>query len=325
MTLTLAEGIQMTSSAKIMTGQCAVWALPHTSACAEAARARVREALSTLLPSDRLDDCVLMASELGTNAFLHGLDGLSLEDRYAPDAGRSELAIYRRGPENAAEMVVTVFDPRPDLLPRTAEPISSPLAELPDKELDERLPTDIMDKLLEELPDLVLESPADEALDEALPESPEAAQRLLPQRWSGKRGLDTVRELSEGRYGFYRTTSRLGARPVSGKVAWFAIPLAPDSLAASPPRTAEDPGEAMEMLRSQLEARGIKYMIHNHLDNRSVLSLPHTTVWSYAAAFTWRVDDKAPVRLAHADLVETVEQLLRINEDREYSPLRTSL
>jgi anti-sigma regulatory factor (Ser/Thr protein kinase) len=311
MTLTLAEGAQMTSSADIISGRCAVWALPHTAACAAAARTKLREVLQVLLRPSQLDDCVTMVSELATNAFLYGLAGRKLDSRHAPDAGRSELAVYRRGHESNAELVVTVYDPRPDL-DSVAEQTKNPLAELPDKSLDERLPAHIIDHLLSQLP------------DEPLPESPEVAQHLHPKLWSGRRGLDTVRELSKNNCGFYRTRSRLGARPVSGKVAWFAVELCLDSLAARPPQAIYSPAEATQALCSQLQARGMTHLIQNDLHDRSVLSLRHSTVWIDTTGYTWRTGAEG-VRHPHADLVEVVEQLVRINEDREYSPLQISL
>jgi hypothetical protein len=310
MTSTLAEGTQMPSSAEIISGRCAVWALPHTAECAMVARTTLRDVLRMLLLPSQLTDCVTMVSELATNGFLYGLAGRSLDDEHAPNAGRSELAVYRRGPQSNADLVVTVFDPLPDL-DWIAEQTTNPLAELPYTPLDKRLPADI-DELLSQLP------------DEPLPESPEVAQRLPPQRWSGQRGLETVRELSSGNCGFYRTTSRLGARPVSGKAAWFAVPLDGSSFAARPPEVTHSPADAAEALCSQLQARGLRRMIQNNLHDRSVLSLPHSTVWVDATGYTWRAG-AVGVRHPHADLVEAVEQLVRIHEDREYSPLRTSL
>jgi hypothetical protein len=302
----------MTSSADIITGRCAVWALPHTPACAEVARRTIHEALGPLLPPRLVNDCAIMASELATNGFVHGLRARNLDDQRAPAAGRSEVAIYRRGSESTAELVITVFDPRPDL-DGIGGPTWNPLASLPDKPLDESLPDELLDKLLSELPD--------EPLPEAL--SPEVVHGLHPERWSGRRGLDTVRVLSNGNCGFYRTTSRLGKQPVSGKAAWFAVPLAPGSLAAPPQQIGYSPAEAIKRLSSQLAARGIDHMIQNHLHDRSLLSLRHTTVWSDTTVYSWGGAQR--VRLTHSDLTEAVEQLVRIHEDREYSPLRTSL
>jgi hypothetical protein len=313
MTTTLAEGTPMTSSADITTGRCAVWALPHTPACAEVARRTIHSALGPLLPSRLVNDCAIMASELATNGFVHGLRGRSLDDQHAPAAGRSELAIYRRGSESTAELVITVFDPRPDL-DAIGGPTRNPLAALPDKPLDATLPDELLDKLPSELPD--------EPLPETL--SSEVVHGLRPERWSGQRGIDTVRALSGGRFGFYRTTSRLGKWPVSGKAAWFAVPLDGSSFTARPPQTTYSPAAAVDALLSQLQARGLKRMIRNNLHDRSVLSLPHCTVWVDATSYTWRTGD-LDVRYPHADLVEVVEQLIRINEDHEYATLRTSL
>lgn len=307
MTLTLAEGAPMTSSAEILAGRCAAWVLPHTAECARAARARLKEVLPALGLSAWLADGVTMVSELATNAWLHGLRGVSLDDRHAPMAGRSELAVYRRGTGNAAELVVTVFDPRPSLAwlgARTAGPLSGPA----DERLDERLPAAEIDRLLGELPDRLL---------------PESAEGLAPGRWSGRRGLLAVEELSGGRCGFHRTTSRLGVGPASGKAAWFAIPLDGDPAAARPPQAAYSPAGAAALLRSQLHARGVPHIVQTNGDDRSALTLPHATVWADSVGFRWREDTRAvDAWLPHADLAETVERLVRINEDHAYSATR---
>ncbi|MFL6051943.1 MAG: hypothetical protein ACJ72W_03345 [Actinoallomurus sp.] len=251
-----------------------------------------------------------MASELATNAWLHGLRGVELNDRNAPAAGRSELAIYRRGPETAGELVITVFDPRPDLDAVVGAIPANPLAGLPDKPLQGSLPPAVIDQLLRDLP------------DNPLPQSPAAViDGLPPQRWSGRRGLDTVRALSGGRHGFYRTRSRLGAYPVSGKAAWFAIPIPGASLAAKPPAIRLSPSDAVRALRDQLTARGVGGMYHNDLHGQSVLSLRHLTVWCRDEGFTWADESPEAVRIPYFDLIDAVEEILRINEDREYVTL----
>lgn len=310
MTTTLAGTPMPTSPALIITGGCPVWPLPHTRACAEAARSIVRAALAGLVP-DRLDDGLIMASELATNAWLHGLGGRELDDRRAPAAGRSELAIYRRGPVPAPELVITVFDPRTDLA-IVAEAIPNPLAELPDKPQKESLPPALLDQLLRDLP------------DNPLPESPpDTIADLPPQWWSGQRGLDTVRELSGGRYGFYRTRSRLGQYCVSGKAAWFAIPVPATSPAAQPPALRLSPADAVRALCAQLNARGLGRMYVNDLHDRSLLSLRGVTIWSFDGAFTWRDGGHKAVRVPYFDLVDAVEQIVRISEDHKYATLGT--
>jgi hypothetical protein len=250
--------VGITSSAEVLGGGCAVWALPHTRECAETARARLRDTLSELLP-EHLDDCLEMAGELATNAWLHGLGGKDLDDRYAPAAGRSELAVYRRGQAPGAELVVTVFDPKPDV-------------------------------------------------DAIVPGS----------------GLDRVGGLANGRHGFYRTRSRLGAHAVPGKAAWFAVPLPPSSLIAQPPQVSLSPAQAVQALRSRLEARGLGLMYHNDIGGQSVLSLRHLTVWCRAQTFEWGAPDNA-IRHPFFDLTEAVEQVVRINEDHEYALLGTAV
>jgi hypothetical protein len=285
--MTVAEGAPTLSSAEIMSGGAVVAALPRTRACADVARSFVREVLKGLLP-ERLGDALVMTSELAANAFIHGLGAREADDRQEPSATRSEVAIYRRGAGADAELVCTVFDPRPnvDAIPESAPCI---LSGIPDKRSDETLPPDILDDLLQQLE-------------------------------TGKRGLDVVRTLSNGRTGFYRTRSRLGVRPVSGKAAWFALPIPAQSPAAWPPANSLSPAQAVKELRSQLDCRGIGRMYHSDLPGQSVLSAPHVTIWCRGRHFMWRADDVA-VRYAFTDLIEAAEQVVRISEDREYARL----
>lgn len=275
------------SSAEIISGGAVVAALPHSRACADVARSFVREMLKGLLP-ERLGDALVMASELAANAFIHGLGAREIDDHQAPSAARSELAIYRRGAGTGAELVCTVFDPRPNV---DAIPERTPcvLSDLPDKRCDETLPPELLDDLLEQLE-------------------------------TGNRGLDVVRALSHGRTGFYRTRSRLGNRSVSGKAAWFALPIPAQSPAAWPPADSLSPAQAVKELRSQLDGRGIGRIYDNDLPGQSVLSAPHVTVWCRGQYFMWRTDDVA-VRHPFSDVVEVAEQVVRISEDREYARL----
>ncbi len=134
----------MTSSVEIITGGRPVWALPHNDGCARAARVILGEALTTLLP-DRLDDGLVMVSEIATNAWQHGLGGVQ-----RPGEGRFELAVHRRGAGAYAQLVVAVFDPCPE---RTAMsmPVPAALARLPEPRLDESPSAEVIDRLLLEL------------------------------------------------------------------------------------------------------------------------------------------------------------------------------
>ncbi|MGH3379451.1 MAG: hypothetical protein ACRDP6_32430 [Actinoallomurus sp.] len=218
-----------------------------------------------------------------------------------------------------------VFDPDPDLS-AVARPVHNPFAGLPDKEQNETLPDDFLNRLLPE--------PPAEELPESL--SLTVANNVHPERWSVQRGLDIVRQLAAsagGDCGFYRTRSRLGARRVPGKAAWFTVRAAPGSRAVQPPDIVPSAAEATAQLRSLLADRGIDHMNHNGYSDWAVLSLPHSTVWSTGGIFTWRhlrrertadVVDAEVGRLPYTDLIETVERLVQAHEDRRFA-LRRAL
>lgn len=278
MTTTLAEGAPMTDSATILQGGCAVWPLPHTPMCATVARSIITRTLPRLITDpDRLDDWLVMTSELATNAWLHGLGGRELDDRYAPASGRSELAIYRRGAGDNAEVVVTIFDPDPNLDAIPAQASSSL--------------TDVSEIAK---PDIL---------------SVDSLEDLLP----GRRGLDLVHALSGGRCGFYRTRSRMGAAPVSGKAVWFAI-AAGGSSVARPPAIEVSPAQTVRLIETHLDSRDVGRAYHSDLRGESVLSLPSVTVWCRDQKVRWR-DGGREVCLPVYDLVEAVERIVELSED----------
>jgi hypothetical protein len=305
------ENAMADAAADIVAGRCAVWELPRSAECAGVARRTLRDVLLKLCP-ERLDDCLVMVNELVTNAFVHGLGG-RISGR------RLELAAYRRGSEGDSELVITVYDPQADLdrLVDRLAPVQGSEAEGKAKAgaAEDGPGSKVeIDALLSVFPDV------------PLPVSREAAQHLALERWSGQRGLELVRDLSGGRCGFRRTTSRGGERPLPGKVAWIAVPLGSDSPASRPPQTSFRPPDAAHALWSQLDARGMPSMFRSDLCDQSVLSLRHTTVWVDSIGFRWNSElESDPVRYPHHDLVEVVERLIEIHEDEEYDPLRTSL
>lgn len=297
----------MSSPLKIITGGCAVWPLPHTAACASFACTKVRETLAFLLPASAssLDDWLVVVSELATNAWVYGLGGRTLDGHdEVPIAGGSELAIYRRGSQQHSEIVITVFDPGRDL-GAIPDPTPNVLDAMPDKPLNQSLPPQILDRLLKELPDQPLE------------EYPEGTANLTPQHWSGKRGLRVVRRRCDGRFGFRRSRSRLGEQSVSGKVAWFAVPIPDGTRAAPPPRMTSNPVVAAQTLKNQLSARGLDHLICNYLGDYSVLSLAGATVWCHNQHFTWQCG-KQTARYPFYDMAEVVEQIISLYEDHEY-------
>lgn len=283
--MNLAEGAPLANVAEIMSGNAVVVALPRTRACSDMARSVLGEILKGLVP-ERLADGLVMASELTANAFIHGLGAREFEGRHGLLAERSELTLYRRGAGPNAELVCTVFDPNPDV-DGIPPQVPNVLAGAPDIPADETLPPEILDGLLEQLE-------------------------------TGGRGLDVVRNLSDGRFGFYRTRSRFGERPISGKAAWFALPISVNSPAAWPSATSLSPAQAVKELRNQLDVRGVGRMYHSDLPGHSVLSVPHVTIWCRDRFFMWRANDVA-TRYPYCDLIEAAEQVVRIGEDIEYA------
>lgn len=92
-------------------GGCSAWVLPADETCAGTARSLVRETLTTLgLPRELIEDVAMIASELSTNAFLHGLGGWGARRAGADTAALPELWLYRRGVP-VAELICKVFDP----------------------------------------------------------------------------------------------------------------------------------------------------------------------------------------------------------------------
>lgn len=287
MTTTLQEGAPMSSSEEITTGGCPVWLLPRTAECAASARYITRMALVGLLPKRIIDNCGLMISELATNAWKHGLRAEKLRCRHGPLVS-SELAIYRRGPASNAEIVITVFDPDPNI-EAIPEPAPDVLAAMPDTPPNEPPPRNVVDAVLAQLP-ATLDDP------------------------SMKRGLDTVRACSGGWCGFYRTRSRFGAFP--GKAAWFAV-SATESEAAQPPTVSMSPAQAVRALKAQVGARGLAHAYCSDERGEPVLFLRHLTVRCRDQTFRWGTGNQAR-RIPCYDLVEATEQIVTTSQDAEH-------
>jgi hypothetical protein len=102
----------MNGQPDIRRGGCSAWVLPPDERCARTARSLIRETLMPLgLPGELIQDVVTIASELATNAFLHGLSGPAASRTGAGSpAVPPELWLYRRG-LSVAELVCKVFDP----------------------------------------------------------------------------------------------------------------------------------------------------------------------------------------------------------------------
>lgn len=140
-----------------------------------------------------------------------------------------------------------------------------------------------------------------------------ASLRPPPERESG-RGLELVNALAvehRGRWGAHRSRSRLGSRPVSGKVVYFALPTA---VAWCPPR--RDCLEAARELRRLLDARGIGPLHLAEGWRMAVLSVrAEITVWVRDGTFFVTLPGGDGACHPVCDVVEVAEQIVRCNED----------
>jgi len=132
------------------------------------------------------------------------------------------------------------------------------------------------------------------------------------------RGLMLVEALSNGRWGFYATRSRLANPVVRGKATWFAVPLParPDGFA--PAAWEHDEAEAVTALKTLLALRGFDNLI---LQSRSepgsrlaVLSVvTGLTVWCQDGHFRWD-GPRGRRRLPLADLTAAAEAIVALHE-----------
>jgi anti-sigma regulatory factor (Ser/Thr protein kinase) len=128
------------------------------------------------------------------------------------------------------------------------------------------------------------------------------------------RGINILSQLSSA-WGWHRTRSRLGPRPVPGKAVWCCIPV---TALCEPPQHPQLPiHQAAEALRALLAARGIDRIICNHDHNRSLVSLPSgLTIWSERpGVFRWKDPDGDTHLQTTADLTDVTETVVRLHED----------
>ncbi|MFC4911388.1 ATP-binding protein [Actinomadura gamaensis] len=182
-----------------------VWALPGGPACPGYARAVLRDALAELgADRTRVSEAQLMVSELATNAFQH-----------AGEHGPHELWLY---------LADRPADGAPDRSARGATDSSVRGATAPPARgaaADPSVRGAAASSVRGAAEGAACVTEARCAIFDRLPCD------LPGYSWTSGdcgRGLSIVRELSEGRWGMIRTTSRLGP-PSQGKAVWFAVPL----------------------------------------------------------------------------------------------------
>jgi hypothetical protein len=281
-------------------GACHAWPLPADETCAAIARRVFREATGQLgLEPEVLDDAILMASELAANT-LHACEAVRTD---APDdvhpvtcthapTGSPELWLYLRGVGLRRELVCKVFDCFRGWLHG---------------------------------PPLALVEPA----------------RFEPAHFEDVtgRGLQIVRELSAGRWGHHPTRARLGGWGLPGKAVWFAVPapLAHARLAdvtglraytrsvdvtASRRRERISARQAARELEEMLDERGFgdaglwRVRSDEPAADMSVLSVCRgLTLWCRSGAVSLTGPDGYRERWSYTDLVEAVEQTIRMFEE----------
>jgi hypothetical protein len=134
------------------------------------------------------------------------------------------------------------------------------------------------------------------------------------------RGLEVVRELSQGRWGYHLTRARLGGWSLRGKAVWFALPASAAharhaGAAASAPLVAQ---AAMTRLEEELAARGFGDAMMRADDpakDTVVLSVcGELTLWCRAGLAWLHAPGLDGQAWGYGDLVEVAEQAVEAHE-----------
>lgn len=142
----------------------------------------------------------------------------------------------------------------------------------------------------------------------------------VPPDAAGGRGLQVVRALSGGRWGYHLTRARLGGWDVRGKAVWFAVPVAVTRPQVGTQPAAgrvlpADASEAMTELEAGLAARGFAGKMLRADDrpaDMAILSVcSGLTVWCRAGSAWLRAAGAVSRRWGYADLVEVAELIVQ--------------
>jgi hypothetical protein len=132
------------------------------------------------------------------------------------------------------------------------------------------------------------------------------------------RGLEVVRELSQGHWGYHLTRARLGGWSLRGKAVWFALPAARahgQPAAGSAPLVAQ---AAMTRLEEELAARWFGDAMVRADDpakDTVVLSVcGELTLWCRAGLAWLRAPGLDGQAWGYGDLVEVAEQAVEAHE-----------
>ena len=133
------------------------------------------------------------------------------------------------------------------------------------------------------------------------------------------RGLEIIDILTEGRWGYHPSRSRLSSPSVRGKATWFALPISRTRIARRRRHgRAADGAQAMRVLRSLLAQRGLDHLSLREEFGCCVLSgQGDLAVWCEEGAFRWRARCGEGGELPITDITEVCERLVQFCESMD--------
>jgi hypothetical protein len=153
--------------------------------------------------------------------------------------------------------------------------------------------------------------------------SPPAPGGAQPEAVDG-RGLQVVAGLSDGRWGYHLTRSRLGHWNVPGKAVWFAQPLQAGCVPARLKRARLLPWQVSRELEVMLAARGLGDGLLRAGEagtGISVLSVRRgLTVWCLPNTVMWRASNGIYEQRTLTDLEDTAERIVSLCEEMDGGP-----
>lgn len=153
--------------------------------------------------------------------------------------------------------------------------------------------------------------------------APGRGSRRAPADAVSGRGLEVVHELSQGRWGYHLTRSRLAGWQVRGKAVWFAVPAMTTSDPAAK-RMRMSARAAMTEFEEALTVRGFTGKMVRSDDpagDMAVLSVcSGLTVWCWSGMIWLRAQGASRDQRRYCDLIEVAEQTVEAYETLDASP-----
>ena len=150
--------------------------------------------------------------------------------------------------------------------------------------------------------------------------SPPAPGGAQPEAVDG-RGLQVVAGLSDGRWGYHLSRSRLGQWQVPGKAVWFAQPVQAGRIPARLKRARLLPWQVSRQLEVMLADRGLGDSILRAGEagtGISVLSVRRgLTVWCLPNTVMWRASSDIYEQRMLTDLEDTAERIVSLCEEMD--------